>query len=229
MQLAVAKSDVSPPDPLRESCGRRVLGDDPWVVEAATRGAHYGIKAYTAREWDPEINLYYYRARYYDPKVGRFLSEDPIPIHARAVEELNAYLYVRNRPVGARDPSGLHMVKLGPVSGYGYHMGCVSGHTHPNRDAYAESCGSGSKLPWECERDRDKCYQAAGGLGLVVGQVCFWACTSACKMPYFCRAVCTGAGAGTSQQRSATKCYRDYLKCKRGAQQCETCAGPGGA
>ncbi len=33
--------------------------------------------AFTGREWDPETNLYYYRARYYDPKIGRFLSEDP--------------------------------------------------------------------------------------------------------------------------------------------------------
>jgi RHS repeat-associated protein len=32
--------------------------------------------AFTGREWDPEAGLYYYRARYYDPKIGRFLSED---------------------------------------------------------------------------------------------------------------------------------------------------------
>jgi RHS repeat-associated protein len=34
--------------------------------------------AYTGREWDPETGLYYYRARYFDPKIGRFISEDPI-------------------------------------------------------------------------------------------------------------------------------------------------------
>jgi len=38
--------------------------------------------AFTGREWDPETGLYYYRARYYDPKIGRFLSEDPLPIAA---------------------------------------------------------------------------------------------------------------------------------------------------
>ena len=30
--------------------------------------------AFTGREWDPESGLYYYRARYYDPRVGRFIS-----------------------------------------------------------------------------------------------------------------------------------------------------------
>jgi RHS repeat-associated protein len=32
---------------------------------------------YTGREFDTETSLYYYRARYYDPQLGRFLSEDP--------------------------------------------------------------------------------------------------------------------------------------------------------
>ena len=103
MQLATARSDVSSPDPLRESCGRRVPGDDPWVVEAAERGARYGIKAYTAREWDPEINLYYYRARYYDPKIGRFISEDPIRLRGG----INLYAYVSANPTTFSDPLGL--------------------------------------------------------------------------------------------------------------------------
>ncbi|MES2790039.1 MAG: putative Ig domain-containing protein [Planctomycetota bacterium] len=33
---------------------------------------------YTGREWDSEIGLYYYRARYYDPQLGKFISVDPI-------------------------------------------------------------------------------------------------------------------------------------------------------
>jgi RHS repeat-associated protein len=66
----------------------------------------YGNKAYTGREWDAEVGLHYYRARYYDPKVGRFLSEDPIPIPERRVAELNAYPYVANNPVNRTDPEG---------------------------------------------------------------------------------------------------------------------------
>jgi RHS repeat-associated protein len=58
--------------------------------------------AFTGREWDPETGLYYYRARYYDPRVGRFVSEDPI--HSQRVP--NFYAYVANDPVNLMDPSG---------------------------------------------------------------------------------------------------------------------------
>ena len=59
--------------------------------------------AYTGREWDPETGLYYYRARYYDPKIGRFLSEDPIGFDGG----VNFHAYVSNNPVNFVDPLGL--------------------------------------------------------------------------------------------------------------------------
>jgi RHS repeat-associated protein len=62
--------------------------------------AGYG---YTGREWDPHAGLYYYRARYYDPGNGRFLSEDPL----RFIVGTNFYPYVENRPTNSRDPLGL--------------------------------------------------------------------------------------------------------------------------
>jgi RHS repeat-associated protein len=58
---------------------------------------------YTGREWDPEIGMYYYRARYYDPEGGRFLSEDPIGFAGGT----NFYPYVTNNPVLSADPLGL--------------------------------------------------------------------------------------------------------------------------
>jgi RHS repeat-associated protein len=45
--------------------------------------------------------LYYLRARFYDPEIGRFLSQDPLPGG-------NLYAYVGNNPVNFTDPSGLH-------------------------------------------------------------------------------------------------------------------------
>ena len=59
--------------------------------------------AFTGREWDPEIGLYYYRARYYDPQSARFLAEDPLGFRADA----NFYRYAGDRPSGSTDPYGL--------------------------------------------------------------------------------------------------------------------------
>jgi RHS repeat-associated protein len=62
--------------------------------------------AYTGRELDP-TGLYYYRARYYDPSLGRFLSNDLIAAPIDQPLEQNPYLYVRNNPVRFVDPFGL--------------------------------------------------------------------------------------------------------------------------
>jgi len=59
---------------------------------------------FTGREWDKETGLYYYRARYYDPMEGRFISKDPI---SSAGGDVNLYGYVQNNPVSFRDPLGL--------------------------------------------------------------------------------------------------------------------------
>ena len=58
---------------------------------------------YTGREHDRETGLRYYRARYYDGEVGRFISEDPIGF---AGGDVNLYGYVFNQPTLLTDPSG---------------------------------------------------------------------------------------------------------------------------
>ena len=58
---------------------------------------------YTGRERDLDTDLYYYRARYYDPDIGRFLSEDPLGFGGG---DPNFYVYVGNNPMVARDPTG---------------------------------------------------------------------------------------------------------------------------
>jgi RHS repeat-associated protein len=59
---------------------------------------------FAGREFDSETGLYFNRARYYDPRTGRFLSEDPLGLIG---DDVNLYRYVRNRPLLAVDPSGL--------------------------------------------------------------------------------------------------------------------------
>ena len=59
---------------------------------------------FTGREFDSFTGLQFSRARFYDPKLGRFISEDPIGF---AGGDINLYGYVGNRPLARRDPSGL--------------------------------------------------------------------------------------------------------------------------
>ncbi len=58
---------------------------------------------FTGHEWDSEIGLYYYRARYYDPATGRFLTEDPMGF---AAGDTNLFRYVFNGPTNFTDPNG---------------------------------------------------------------------------------------------------------------------------
>ena len=101
--------------------------------EPSRPGAEPGY-AFTGREWDPETGLYYYRARYYDPKVGRFISEDPIGFEGG----VNFYAYVENNPANAIDPLGLQ--------GYGFY------NTPANESASRINSnipGPGPASPWQ--------------------------------------------------------------------------------
>jgi len=80
----------------------------PFGEVLTTTGTNTDYK-FNGKEFDEEqgVNLYYYGARYYDPKIGRFISIDPI------VNYTNPYSYVRNNPINLTDPSGMD-----PIGGW---------------------------------------------------------------------------------------------------------------
>ncbi len=105
--------------------------------------------AFTGREYDFAVDLIFYRARYYDPLIGRFLTRDP----AGMVDGANLYAYVGNNPVNHVDPSGL---------GGFYHDGggsdsYVSGGVGFNRVWY----GPRYSVDWQCVV---RCTLDVGGL-----------------------------------------------------------------
>jgi RHS repeat-associated protein len=63
---------------------------------------------YTGQAWIGELGMYYYKARFYSPNLGRFLQTDPIGYDGG----VNLYSYVGDDPVDRTDPSGED-----PVSG----------------------------------------------------------------------------------------------------------------
>jgi RHS repeat-associated protein len=94
------------------------------------QGAPMGTQSnyrYTAQEYDGAVSaLYNYRARYYDPELGRFTQEDPVLTRRLAGGRglgspdllgrlkdnrnnplgLNRYPYVSNNPINSTDPYG---------------------------------------------------------------------------------------------------------------------------
>jgi RHS repeat-associated protein len=60
---------------------------------------------YTGHKHDKDIGLTYMQARYYDPVIGRFYSNDPIGV--RDVHSFNRYAYANNNPYRYTDPDGM--------------------------------------------------------------------------------------------------------------------------
>ena len=91
---------------------------------------------YTARENDAN-GLYYYRARYYDPVLKRFISEDPIGLQGGS---LSFYAYVNGNPVSYVDPEGLSAFSPLP--------------NIPSPDVGDITCGENERCPNFCRKIR---------------------------------------------------------------------------
>ena len=88
---------------------------------------------YTGRPLDPDTGLYYYRARWYSPNIGRFLSPDPTGI----ADGLHTYAYVANDPMNYTDPSG-ECALLGAAGG-GLLEGGMQAFNRKDRAAYGRA------------------------------------------------------------------------------------------
>ncbi|MEN6457700.1 MAG: RHS repeat-associated core domain-containing protein, partial [Thermoguttaceae bacterium] len=77
--------------------------DSDWIEYEVQDSAYSNTTLYTGRTLDPATDLYYYRARYYDAALERFVSRDPIGFKGG----MNLYGYVGDMPLIATDPSGL--------------------------------------------------------------------------------------------------------------------------
>jgi RHS repeat-associated protein len=83
-------------------------------VEERT-GTKYTPYLYNGKELDEETGLYYYHARYYDPRISMFYGVDPL---AEKGAGFSPYLYCFNNPLNLTDPDGKW-----PNTSFGYRVG----------------------------------------------------------------------------------------------------------
>ena len=74
-----------------------------WVEEVSDSFDKIPFR-FTGKEFDEETNLYYYGARYMNPRTSRWMSADP------AMDGMNWYAYCSNNPINYVDPTGLNDV-----------------------------------------------------------------------------------------------------------------------
>jgi RHS repeat-associated protein len=172
---------------------------DPYGTPLA--GSSTAGYAFTGGAWEAESNLYYFRARYYQPSHGRFMSEDPMGLG----DGPNAYSYVMNRPTVAVDPSGTHMVP-GPHGDQVWHGWCVGNHLHP--------LGNVFRFPCACDAKRLTCeLKCALYIMVVIRSLCSVTCTYTTGHGWNCWLSCTAV------------LYPEYLDClQRCKDEYEWCA-----
>ena len=85
------------------SYGYKAFGD----TRASTGSSEGKPWLFTGEQQDAASGLYYLRARFYDPSIGRFVTQDPLPGMAGLPLTQNRYPYVGSNPINLRDPRGL--------------------------------------------------------------------------------------------------------------------------
>ena len=87
----------------------------PYGETRLATGSMFTDKLFTGQREMTGLGIYHYGARFYSPKLGRFLSADTIIPNAANPQDFNRYSYVRNNPVRYIDPTGYT-----PVCGFSY-------------------------------------------------------------------------------------------------------------
>ncbi len=93
---------------------------DPFGGNQTGTGSTANNYIYQDEQKDLESGLTYLRARYYDPSIGRFTSQDPLSGTLGDTTTQNGYNYANNNPVNFSDPSGMITIVLSLHAALGF-------------------------------------------------------------------------------------------------------------
>ena len=99
------------PDSLRAENGSVIVtyDYDAFGNLIHSTGATPNNYLFAGEQFDPDLGLYYNRARYLNTSTGRFMNMDPYEGDAESPVSLHKYLYAGNDPINQIDPSG-HLI-----------------------------------------------------------------------------------------------------------------------
>jgi len=116
--------------------------------------SHNEKRKYIGQEYDAGSKLEYLNARYYDPQLGKFISQDPqfwpVPSEDTLLDpqQFNSYSYSRNNPINYSDPLGLSSATFNSMPNGGWKFGQAMGQFN-NVNAYYNGTGS-SRTTYSC-------------------------------------------------------------------------------
>jgi RHS repeat-associated protein len=182
-------------------------GTDWWADDCTTTLQPACEYLFTGRQYDPETEIYSYRARYYSPPLGRFLGRD----HAGLYDPNGLYQYVKSAPTAYLDPSGLIQVRAQAPPVLGGPMVAAPPLFPPNLPPAITSmvmmanCCQMFDVAWSaCAALLAGCLVAGGaetGIGAFFCVLAFWGCSD-------------------SQSKQCERCCRQGGGCPGGINNC---------
>ena len=121
---------------------------------------------FNAKEFDEETGMYYYGARYYEPRLSLWMTVDP---KMEKYQNVSAYVYCLNNPLKIIDPDGKDIVFLldrEAANGFGHAAVLIGNETSGWK--YVSINGTGGGNPWGKNRNPDSGTPIVDSNGKVV-------------------------------------------------------------